>query len=63
MRLLAIEDNPKIAAFIRKGFTEQGHVVDVTNRGYEGEDMAVSKPYDTIHPRHHVARPGRYSGL
>ncbi|UCD27621.1 MAG: response regulator transcription factor [Planctomycetota bacterium] len=48
MRLLVIEDNPKVAAFIRQGFSEQGHVVDVAERGYDGEEMASSESYDAI---------------
>jgi len=48
MRLLVIEDNPKIAGFIRQGLTEQGHAVDVADRGHEGEEMAAAEPYDAI---------------
>jgi heavy metal response regulator len=48
MRLLVIEDNPKIAGFIRQGLTEQGHAVDVAERGHDGEEMAASEPYDAI---------------
>ena len=48
MRLLVIEDNPKMAGFIRQGFSEQGHAVDVADRGHDGEQMAASEPYDVI---------------
>ena len=48
MRLLVIEDNPKMAGFVRQGFSEQGHAVDVAHRGYDGEEMAASEPYDVI---------------
>jgi heavy metal response regulator len=48
MRLLVIEDNPKIARFIRQGLTEQGYAVDVAERGHDGEEMAASEPYDAI---------------
>lgn len=48
MRLLVIEDNPKIAGFIRQGLTEQGHAVDVADRGHEGEEMAAAESYDAI---------------
>ena len=48
MRLLVIEDNPKISGFIRQGLTEQGHAVDVADRGHEGEEMAAIEPYDVI---------------
>lgn len=48
MRLLVIEDNPKIAGFIRQGLTEQGHIIDVAERGHDGEEMAASERYDAI---------------
>jgi heavy metal response regulator len=48
MRLLIIEDNPKIAGFIQQGLTEQGHAVDVAERGHDGEEMAASESYDAI---------------
>lgn len=48
MRLLVIEDNPKMAGLIRQGLTEHGYAVDVTNSGHDGESMAASQSYDTI---------------
>jgi DNA-binding response OmpR family regulator len=48
MRLLVIEDNPKMAALLRKGFTEQGHAVDVARNGHDGEFMAAGEAYDAI---------------
>jgi heavy metal response regulator len=48
MRLLVVEDNPKMAGFIRQGFTEQGYAVDVADNGYDGEDLAAVEPYDLI---------------
>ncbi|MBK8270155.1 MAG: response regulator transcription factor [Planctomycetes bacterium] len=46
MRILLVEDNQKMARFIKQGLIEQGHAVDVAENGADGEDMAVSKPYD-----------------
>jgi DNA-binding response OmpR family regulator len=48
MRLLVIEDNPKMAALLRKGFTEQGYAVDVAHSGYDGEFKAAGETYDAI---------------
>ena len=48
MRLLVIEDNPKMAALIQKGLTEQGYAVDVAHSGHEGEFMAASEVYDAV---------------
>jgi DNA-binding response OmpR family regulator len=48
MRLLVIEDNPKMAALLQKGFTEQGYAVDVAHNGHDGEFMAAGEAYDAI---------------
>lgn len=48
MRLLVIEDNPKMAALIQKGLTEQGYAVDVAHSGHEGEFMATGEVYDAV---------------
>ncbi|RIK67055.1 MAG: DNA-binding response regulator [Planctomycetota bacterium] len=48
MRLLVIEDNPKMAEFIRQGLTEQGYVVDVAATGHDGEYMAATNAYDLV---------------
>jgi len=48
MRLLVIEDNPKMAALLQKGFTEQGYAVDVAHSGHDGESLAADENYDAI---------------
>lgn len=48
MRILSIEDEPKTAAYIRQGLTEQGHVVDCAADGIEGLHLANSGRYDLI---------------
>jgi DNA-binding response OmpR family regulator len=48
MRLLVIEDNTKMAAFIAEGLSEQGHAVDLAHNGTEGERLATAEPYDLI---------------
>ncbi len=48
MRVLVIEDNPKVAEMIQQGLAEQGYNVDVAHRGYEGEDKAAYGDYEVI---------------
>jgi len=48
MQLLVIEDNPKMAGFVRQGFVEMGYGVDVAHSGHEGEEMAAARPYDAV---------------
>jgi DNA-binding response OmpR family regulator len=48
VRVLVIEDNPKIASTLRQGFTEQGYAVDVTHTGFQGEESAAIQPYDLV---------------
>lgn len=48
MRLLIVEDETKIAAFLRKGLTENGCVVDVASNGREGLHLARTVEYDLI---------------
>ena len=46
MRILLIEDDDKIASFIRKGLREAGYIVDTACEGPEGLAMALGAPYD-----------------
>ena len=48
MRILIVEDEPKTAAYIRKGLTEHAFVVDVASNGIEGLHLATSGNYDLI---------------
>jgi DNA-binding response OmpR family regulator len=48
MRVLMIEDNPKMATAVQSGLREHGFAVDVSNTGFEGEEMAASGSYDVI---------------
>jgi heavy metal response regulator len=48
MRILVVEDERKVANFIRKGLQEEGHAVDVAYDGVEGEYLAEVNDYDTI---------------
>ncbi len=48
MRLLLIEDDKKVAAFIVKGLTESGYVVDVRHDGRSGLEATQEESYDLI---------------
>lgn len=48
MRILLVEDEKKIAAFIERGLTEQHYTVDVAQDGNEGLYLAQINPYDLI---------------
>lgn len=48
MRVLIVEDEPKIAAFLRKGLAENGFVVDVANQGDDGLHLARTAAYDLV---------------
>lgn len=46
MRILVVEDDSKIASFIKKGLHEAGFAVDRAADGEEGLDLAQSALYD-----------------
>jgi DNA-binding response OmpR family regulator len=48
MRVLIIEDNPKMAAAIQRGLREHGYAADACHSGFEGEELAASEPYDLV---------------
>ncbi len=48
MRILVVEDEKKVASFIKKGLEEQSYVVDTAFDGLEGERLASQTPYDAI---------------
>ena len=48
VRVLIIEDNPRMAAAVAQGLKEQGYVGDVCLTGAEGEAAAQATSYDTI---------------
>jgi len=48
MRILVIEDNPKMAAGLERGLRENGYAVDVSHGGYDGEELAASGEYDAV---------------
>jgi len=48
MRILVVEDERKIASFMRLGLTEQGFDVELCANGDEAYDMIQSRSYDAI---------------
>ncbi len=46
MRILLVEDDQKIAQFVRKGLQEAGFAVDHAPDGVEGLHLALGEPYD-----------------
>jgi two-component system, OmpR family, copper resistance phosphate regulon response regulator CusR len=48
MRLLVIEDETKLAQYLLKGLSENGHVVDTAADGIEGRRLALGGDYDLI---------------
>ena len=49
MRILVVEDERKVASFIRQGLEEEGHTVDVAGEGHTAIDLAAQGPaYDLV---------------
>ncbi len=48
MRILIVEDEPKTAAYLKKGLDENGFVVDIAGDGETGLHLASSRIYDLV---------------
>ena len=48
MRLLVVEDEKKVASFVRKGLEEEGYAVDVAADGESGLELALDQVHDLI---------------
>jgi two-component system, OmpR family, copper resistance phosphate regulon response regulator CusR len=48
MKILVVEDEPKLASFVKKGLEEQSCEVDVAFDGQMGRTMALNNVYDVI---------------
>ena len=48
MRILVVEDDHKICAYVKRGLEEQGYAVDAAFTGLEALDWAEAAPYDLI---------------
>jgi two-component system OmpR family response regulator len=48
MRVLVVEDEPKMAALIRRGLAEEGYSADIASNGDDAVWMAQATEYDAI---------------
>jgi two-component system copper resistance phosphate regulon response regulator CusR len=48
MRILVIEDEKKAAAYLKKGLSESGFIVDVAENGETGLHLALATDYDLV---------------
>ena len=48
MRVLVIEDDEKIQAFVSKGLRQDGHTVDTASTGNDGQSLWETKHYDAV---------------
>jgi heavy metal response regulator len=49
VRILVVEDDRKVARFVRQGLCEEGHVVEIATDGAEALDFVLTEPaYDLI---------------
>ena len=48
MKFLIVEDNERVALFLKKGLSESGHTADHAGNGRDGMFLAASEPYDAI---------------
>ena len=48
MSILVVEDDQKVAEFLRKGFQAESYAVDVARDGEQGISLAREKEYDAI---------------
>ena len=48
MRILVVEDEPKVSGFVQRGLMAERYAVDVCADGRDGLDLAEAFPYDLI---------------
>jgi DNA-binding response OmpR family regulator len=48
MKILVVEDEPKVVDFIKKGLEEQGYTIEVAYDGQMGERLALKGTFDLI---------------
>lgn len=48
VRILVIEDEPKLGDYLYKGLSESGFTVDLVRTGIEGRSMALNGAYDAL---------------
>ena len=48
MRVLVVEDHPKMASLLERGLQEEGYAVDLAQTGSEGVSLGLEYEYDAI---------------
>ncbi len=48
MRVLVVEDEKKLATFLRRGLMEENLIVDLSHDGDEALEQILTRPYDAI---------------
>jgi len=48
MKILVVEDEPKVASFIKQGLEEQQNIVEVITEGAAGQKKAIEGDYDVV---------------
>lgn len=48
MKMLLVEDEIRLAEYIKRGFAENGFSVDVAHSGLDGQHLALERNYDVI---------------
>ena len=48
MKILVVEDNSKLARFLSRALSEEGHVADVVSDGATALEQVVTLPYDLV---------------
>ena len=48
MRILLVEDQPKLVRLLQKGLREEGVTADVAVTGLDGVWLATEQPYDVV---------------
>lgn len=48
MKILLVEDEPRLNSFVKKGLEQQGYTVDSTINGTDALNLAATEPYDLI---------------
>ena len=48
MRILIVEDEPKMASYLRKGLMEASYTVDVAENGKDGLFLALHEEFDLV---------------
>ena len=48
MKLLLVEDDKEVAAYVKRALSEAGHTIDVAGHGRDGLLLAAAEPYDVM---------------